>query len=62
MGNAPALSLALLRPSTTPSMNRPELVAGLEVLRRLAAARGLPEATASYSGLALFALCKDGGR
>lgn len=38
------------------------LDAGLEVLLRLAAARGLTEATAANSGLALFALGKHGGR
>lgn len=38
------------------------LEAGLEVLLRLAAARGLTEATAANSGLALFALGKHGGR
>jgi glutamate-ammonia-ligase adenylyltransferase len=38
------------------------LDAGLEVLLRLAAARGLTDATAANSGLALFALGKHGGR
>ncbi len=38
------------------------LEAGLEVLLQLAAARGLTEATAANSGLALFALGKHGGR
>lgn len=38
------------------------LDAGLEVLLRLAAARGLTEATAANCGLALFALGKHGGR
>lgn len=38
------------------------LDAGLEVLLRLASARGLIEATAANCGLALFALGKHGGR